>query len=97
MLFLSHSANDREAAVEVRSRLLDRGYHAAQLFLDCDAESGIQAGDRWEDALYGGLRECRALIALCSPRWQQSKWCFSPSWSAPRRWEGGVSDRARAV
>jgi len=77
MLFLSHSAHDRAPAEDVRRRLLDRGYHAAQLFLDCDAESGIEAGDKWDDALYGALRQCRALIALCSMPWQQSKWCFA--------------------
>src|SRR5439155_15462128 len=30
-----------------------------------------------EEALYAGLKKCRAMIALCSANWQQSRWCFA--------------------
>jgi hypothetical protein len=61
----------------MQRRLLERGYDAARLFLDHDPESGIPAGVRWEQVLYVRLKDCRALIALCSPAWRQSQWCFA--------------------
>lgn len=77
MLFISHSAKDKAEALDIQRRLLERGYDAAQLFLDSDAESGIPAGSKWEQVLYARLKGCRALIVLCSENWQQSKWCFA--------------------
>ena len=77
MIFISHSSKDTAAALDVRQRLLRHGYEASQLFLDCDAEVGIRAGSKWEQVLYERLKDCRALIALCSANWQESKWCFA--------------------
>lgn len=77
MLFISHSARDEQAAVEVRRRLLERGYDRERIFLDSDTEGGIAPGEEWQKVLYKHLKECRALIAVCTPRWQQSQWCFA--------------------
>jgi WD40 repeat protein len=77
MLFISHSTKDKATALELQQRLLQRGYEASQLFLDSDATSGIPAGSKWEQVLYNRLKDCRALIVLCSTNWQQSKWCFA--------------------
>jgi hypothetical protein len=77
MLFISHSAKDKAEALDVQRRLLERGYDVAQLFLDSDAESGIPVGSKWEEVLYARLKDCRALILLCSANWKQSKWCFA--------------------
>ncbi|HEX2081709.1 MAG TPA: TIR domain-containing protein [Longimicrobium sp.] len=77
MLFISHSSQDQLQALDVRRRLLERGYRPAQIFLDSDAGSGIPPGSPWEEALYARLRECRALLVLCSASWQRSRWCFA--------------------
>jgi hypothetical protein len=77
MHFISHSSLDKTSAVDLRDRLLARGYDSQQIFLDSDEDSGIAAGQKWEQVLYERLKDCRALIVLCSPHWQQSKWCFA--------------------
>jgi hypothetical protein len=48
-----------------------------ELNLDSDAETGIPAGLKWEQVLYARLKDCRALIVLCSANWQESRWCFA--------------------
>src|SRR5687767_5624539 len=77
MIFISHSVKDREAALALQRKLLEKGYGANQLFLDSHAESGISAGSKWEQELYARLKECRALLAVCSHNLQSSKWCFA--------------------
>ncbi len=49
----------------------------AQLFLDSDEQSGIAAGTKWEQVLYERLKDCRALVVLCTPNWKASQWCFA--------------------
>ena len=77
MIFISHSSKDKAAALNVQQRLFGHGYDASQLFLDSDAKAGIPAGSKWEKVLYAHLKDCRALIVLCSANWQESKWCFA--------------------
>ena len=77
LLFISHSTKDKQAARELRERLIAAGYDAKQLFLDSDAESGIEAGADWEERLYRRLGACPAVLVLCSNNWKQSKWCFA--------------------
>lgn len=77
MIFISHSSKDTAAALDIRQRLFGYGYDASQLFLDSDAETGIPAGSKWEQVLYARLKDCRALIVLCSANWQESRWCFA--------------------
>jgi TIR domain/WD domain, G-beta repeat len=77
MIFISHSSKDKAAALDVQQRLLKYGYDTSQLFLDSDAETGIPAGSKWEQVLYARLKDCRALIVLCSADWQASRWCFA--------------------
>jgi general stress protein YciG len=77
MIFISHSSKDKAAALDVQQRLLGFGYDTSQLFLDSDAQVGISAGSKWEQVLYSRLKDCRALIVLCSANWQESKWCFA--------------------
>jgi WD40 repeat protein len=77
LIFISHSSKDKAAALDVQRRLLGYGYDESQLFLDSDAETGIPAGSKWEQVLYRRLKDCRALIVLCSPKWQESRWCFA--------------------
>ena len=46
-------------------------------FIDYDEKSGIRAGAEWEQALYQRLRQCQAIVALVTPDWLASKWCFA--------------------
>ena len=82
MLFISHSTLDKEHALDLQRRLRDRGYVCEQHFLDSDQRSGIKLGEKWEKVIYDNLRDCQALLVLCSPNWLQSKWCFAELASA---------------
>ncbi len=75
MLFISHSKKDKAVALDVHSWLLEKGYAHSQIFLDSDAESGIQAGSEWKESLHDGLKHCTALIVLYSNNWRGSDWC----------------------
>ena len=74
-IFISHSSADRVAAEDMK-RWLDAQGHTS-LFLDFDVESGIKAGADCEQTLYQKLRQCQAVIALLTPDWIASKWCFA--------------------
>lgn len=77
MIFISHSSDDHDAATALHARLLARDYDPSQLFLDSDADSGIAAGEPWQQTLYARLKDCRALIVLGTQNWLDSKWCFA--------------------
>ena len=73
-IFLSHSGRDNAIAKEMKARLEQWGHRS--VFLDFDPEDGIPAGRDWEKELYTKLRECRAVIILCSQASMASRWCF---------------------
>lgn len=74
-IFISHSSEDHAAAGWIRDWLEEQGHDS--YFLDSDPEKGISAGQRWEEELYRRLRLCRTVIALVSPHWLASRWCFA--------------------
>lgn len=74
-IFLSHSSKDISIAEQVKARLEQWGHRS--VFLDFDPENGIPAGRDWEKELYAKLRECRAVIVLCSQASMASRWCFT--------------------
>ena len=74
-IFLSHSSKDNGIAGQVKTRLEQLGHRS--VFLDFDPENGIPAGRNWEKELYAKLRECRAVIILCSHASMASRWCFA--------------------
>jgi len=74
-IFLSHSSIDNTVAEQVKARLTDWGHQS--VFLDFDPADGIPAGRDWEKELYARLRECRAVIILCSHTSMASRWCFA--------------------
>ena len=74
-IFLSHSSTDNDAAAKMKVWLEEQGH--TSLFLDFDPEAGIRAGGDWELTLYHKLRQCQAVIALLTPNWLASKWCFA--------------------
>ena len=73
-IFISHSSADNEAAAQMRTWLKEQGH--TSLFLDFDPD-GIQTGSDWEETLYYHLRQCQAVVALLTPNWLASKWCFA--------------------
>jgi len=74
-IFISHSSKDQEPATAMKAWLEAQGH--SSLFLDFDPDAGIRAGSDWEQTLYGKLRQCQAVIALITPGWLGSKWCFA--------------------
>lgn len=74
-IFLSHSSKDNAVAAEFKEHLERQGHRS--IFLDFDPEDGIPAGRDWEQELYQRLRECRAMIVLCSESSMSSRWCFA--------------------
>jgi len=74
-IFISHSSADNVAAADMKTWLEAQGH--TSLFLDFDPEAGIKGGTAWEQTLYQQLRQCQAVIALLTPSWLASKWCFA--------------------
>jgi len=74
-IFISHSSIDNKAAADMMAWLESQGH--TSLFLDFDPETGISAGDDWEQTLYTNLRKCQAVIAMVTPDFLASKWCFA--------------------
>lgn len=74
-IFISHSSADDAAAAQIKAWLEAQGH--TSLFLDFDPEAGIKGGSGWEQTLYRKLRQCQAVIALLTPNWLASKWCFA--------------------
>jgi hypothetical protein len=66
---------DSAVAARVKKRLAEQGHRF--VFLDFDPADGIPAGRKWENELYQKLRECRAVIVLCSKHSMSSSWCFA--------------------
>jgi WD40 repeat protein len=74
-IFISHSSKDHNLVQAMRGWLVKQGH--TSYFLDFDPDKGIVVGQRWEDQLYRHLRLCRAVIALVTPDWLASRWCFA--------------------
>jgi hypothetical protein len=74
-IFISHSREDSAHAAVLRARLAGEGH--TSIFLDFDPGDGIPAGRDWELAIYTELRQCAAVIALCSRHSLASQWCFA--------------------
>jgi len=74
-IFISHSSKDNELAKAVSARLESEGH--SSVFLDLDPERGLVAGQSWERTLYRKLRACSGVLALCTPDYLASHWCFA--------------------
>lgn len=74
-IFLSHSSKDDSIAEQVKTCLEQWGHRS--VFLDFDPEHGIPAGRDWEKELYAKLRECQAVIFICSHASMAARWCFA--------------------
>ena len=74
-IFISHSSKDNAWAQRLKAWLEDKQHRS--LFLDFDRETGLKAGDLWEQQLYAKLRQCQSVLALVSRDWLDSRWCFA--------------------
>lgn len=77
LIFLSHSSQDNEYAKNLAAWLREKQQRS--IFLDFDPQNGIPAGHEWEKELYQQLRQCQAVIVLCSEHSMASEWCFAES------------------
>lgn len=74
-IFISHSNADNAVVADLARALQQRGF--LSLFLDFDPEKGIPGGRNWEQELYLQLRNCQAVIVLCSADAMASDWVFA--------------------
>ena len=75
-IFLSHSSLDNRQAIALRQSLIEQNPPLAnEIFLDLHSRDGIQAGNRWKDALRQAGSRCEAVICMLSPNWETSTWC----------------------
>jgi hypothetical protein len=74
-IFISHSAKDNADAAATEAWLEEQGHKS--YFIDYDEQFGIVGGAEWEQILYQRLRQCQAIVALLTPDWFESKWCFA--------------------
>ena len=74
-LFISHSSANNAAAFALRDWLAEQGF--TDVFLDIDADRGLAAGERWQEALKAAADRCEAVLFLISPGWIDSKWCLA--------------------
>jgi WD40 repeat protein len=75
LLFLSHSGDDKAYAKTLSEKLTEWGYES--VFVYWDRQSGIAGGTDWTRELYQKLRLTGALVAVYSPAYFASKWCFA--------------------
>ena len=66
-IFISHSASNNEAALQMRDWLEANGW--PDVFLDLDPERGVRAGEAWQQALIGAADRCEEVEALPESGW----------------------------
>lgn len=68
LVFISHSHDDKEVALELKGTLRILGF---QGFV---AHEDIEPTREWENEILGALKRCTALIAVASPSGRASAW-----------------------
>lgn len=74
-IFVSHSHAHMALSESLRNELQRRGFDS--MFIDFDPVDGIPPGRDWEAELYRALRRCDLVLAIDSPGWRKSRWCFA--------------------
>jgi hypothetical protein len=80
-IFLSHSSADKDIADKIKS-WLEHDRDCWSVFLDKDRLDGILSGQRWQDRLRNELQSCRLVLAVITPDWLASRWCFTEAVTA---------------
>jgi WD40 repeat protein len=83
-IFLSHSSADNDTADQIKS-WLQRDRKSWSVFLDKHSRDGILAGQGWQDRLRSELQSCRLVLAIITPAWLASRWCFTEAVTATFR------------
>jgi WD40 repeat protein len=83
-IFLSHSSADNDIADWIKVRL-ERERESWSIFLDKHPRDGIIAGQNWQDRLRSELQSCRIVVAIITPSWLASQWCFTEAVTAAFR------------
>jgi WD40 repeat protein len=77
-IFLSHSSRDSRQAIALKQWLeAQRPELSNEIFLDLDAQTGLQVGERWRKALFTSGSRCQDVICLLSRNWVASYECKS--------------------
>lgn len=74
-IFISYTGRDDEGkavAEHVAEWLREWGYKS--FFRDKELKEGVPAGSDWRQLLHARLAQCRLLIAVCSPKYEESGW-----------------------
>lgn len=77
-IFISYTGRDddgKSVAEQVAVWLREWGYES--FFRDKELEEGVPAGRDWRQLLHARLTQCRLLIAVCSPKYEESAWCIA--------------------
>ncbi|OBH07196.1 hypothetical protein A5696_02360 [Mycobacterium sp. E2699] len=75
-VFVSHSAEDRRAAIALRNWLCEhRPQLVNEIFLDLGPDSVTGSAARWKRELFKNDSRCEAVICLVSAAWQASAQC----------------------
>ena len=75
VVFISHASANSELAAAIKRWCNSKGYQ--ETFLDFDKENGIYAGEDWEQRLFTEISRSLAIVALITPEWLESHWCFA--------------------
>jgi WD40 repeat protein len=74
-VFISHSSRNNNEAAAVKKWLIENEPSLEnEIFLDF-TDTGIEAGQRWKEALRQASNRCEAVICLLSPHWENSAHC----------------------
>lgn len=74
LIFVSHSSQNNDAAIAMRTWLQGQGWD--RIFIDLDPQAGLAPGQNWRRELQRAGHECEAVVLLISPEWAASKWCM---------------------
>lgn len=81
-VFISHAGGDMKPTAEVQRWLIEDGH---EVFLDRDADDGIQLGDEWEQRLHERLRWSDAVVCIVTSAYVKSPWCTAEVGAARSR------------
>lgn len=74
-VFISHSSRNNNEAAAVKKWLIENEPSLDnEIFLDF-TDTGIEAGQRWKEALRQASNRCEAVICLLSQHWENSAHC----------------------
>ena len=83
-IFISHSGADNDLADQIKT-WLERDRASWSVFFDKHPKDGILAGQGWQDRLRSELQSCRLVLAIITPDWLASRWCFTEAVTATFR------------